>query len=120
MIDHLTAFSILLVFQGLLFSHIGKTVNEFLKQERPSNIQPKKLKNWKKDKNLLMAKSILSTIFCLLIWYLSVPEVYNIISTSNIDFFEFDVIKTSFTIISISLLAIVIIMLFWIYKMINK
>ena len=120
MIDNLTAFSILLVFQGLLFSHIGKIVNEFLKQPRPPEVQSKKFKDWKKDKTFLMSKSILSTIFCFLIWYLSVPVFYNIITTSNINFFEFDILKTSFSIISISLFSIVIIMISWLYKTIKK
>jgi len=120
MIDHLTAFSILLVFQGLLFTHIGKIVNEFLKQPRPPEVQSKKFRDWKKDKSLILSKSILSAIFCLTVWYLSVPEFYYIISTSTIDFFEFNVIKTSFIIISISLISIVIIMIFWIYNTIKK
>jgi hypothetical protein len=120
MIDQITAFSILLVFQSILFSHIGKSVNEFLKKSKPPLAQKKAFDDWIGDKRLLLIKGVLALVFCFLIWYISFPEAYRIITTSTFEIFNFDVLKTSFVVISFCLLSIMLIMIFWIIKTIKK
>ena len=120
MIDQFTAYSILLVFQGILFSHIGKSVNEFLKTSKPPAAQQVALKNWERDKRLLVIKEICSLVFCLLVWYVSLPEAIRIVSNSTINLIVFDTLKTSFIVISFSLFSITLIMIFWIVQTIKK
>jgi len=120
MIDQFAAFSILLFFQGILFSHIGKGVNEFLKTSKPPEAQKVALNNWKSDKSLIVIKAICSFVFCFLVWYVSLPEAYGILSSTTINLIDFDTLKTSFVVISFSLFSMTMIMMYWIVQTIRK
>lgn len=121
MIDQLSAFGVLLVFLSLLFLHVEKQTKLFLGEEIPDkqdrNIAYKK---WFEKKSILLIKVVASCIFATLIWWVSIPDVIRVIKTHKFDILAFNAITTSFLLVSFCLLVILVIMIYWLIKLIFR
>jgi len=121
MVDQLNAFSVLLVFISLIFLHIEKEAKEFLKLEKPpKNVQVKAHKLWKVQKQFLIFKSTLALLFCFFVWYVTVPDLLEILKTSDLNLLTFDALKTSYIILSFSLMAIWLVIVRWMFLLTKK
>jgi len=84
MIDNLSAYSVLLVFLGLLFAHIEKSTAEFLIKEIPPEAQINRRKLLKREKKIQTFKCFASTLFSGVITYITIPDSIHIIKDIDI------------------------------------
>lgn len=120
MIDKLSAYGILLVFMSLLFIHIEKHISDFLKKERPNSAQQKALSSYKSAKLYLTFKSVIVSVIIFCIWYITLPDTVEIIKNSELNFWDFDELKTTYVIVSYCLFGMFGVIGYRLYLLIKK
>jgi CBS domain containing-hemolysin-like protein len=124
MADLLSAISVFLVFLTFLLNSIEKEVLEALSTRKPETSQTVRLNKYKTDlKRLLYLKSLPVSLIYLVSFYVLLPDTIKIISSSTLNFWDFDELNTLFVFIELGLLGLTIysiIRTFQLFKKIKK
>jgi hypothetical protein len=121
MADLLSAISILLVFLTFLLNSIEKEVSGILSKKKPESAQIDKLIRYKDDlKRIFFLKTLPISLIYLITFYILLPDTVKIISTSTINLWDFDELKTLFVFIELGILGLTIFAILKAYKLFEK
>jgi hypothetical protein len=117
----LSALSVFLFFLTFLLNSIEKEVSDILSTRKPEAAQTDKLTRYKGDlKRIFFLKTLPISIIYLITFYILLPDTVKIISTSNINFWDFDELKTLFVFIELGILGLTIYATMKAYKLFEK
>lgn len=104
--DLLSSISVLLVFLTILVTYLSTELKQILDEPKPEKTRVKERgKFLKRLRFILFVKSIPITFIFILVTYTLLPHSINILITSNLDFWNFDSLKTIFIIIELGLIG---------------
>lgn len=118
--DIFSAISIILVFATVGLDVFVKESNNFISKRNPDKDKPTELADFRKGKLKVLLKLIGVLLFYLVLFWLLLPKSIEIIKTSEIDIWNFDVVKTFYVIINFGILIFIGLTSNYIYKTSNK
>ncbi|MCH7410683.1 hypothetical protein MM239_14845 [Belliella sp. DSM 111904] len=121
MADLLSAISVFLVFMTFLLNSIEKEVSDILSTRKPEAAQTDKLNRYRADlKRIFYLKTLPISIIYLITFYILLPDTINIISTSTLNFWGFDELKTLFVFIELGILGLTVYAIIKTYQLLDK
>jgi hypothetical protein len=121
MADLLSAISVFLVFLTFLLNSIEKEVSDILSTRKPEAAQSEKLKRYKADlRRIFFLKTLPISIIYLITFYILLPDTIYIISSSTLNLWDFDELKTLFVFIELGILGLTIYAIIKNYQLFEK
>lgn len=121
MADLLSAISVFLVFLTFLLNSIEKEVSDILSTRKPEAAQTDRLTRYKSDlKRIFYLKTLPISIIYLITFYILLPDTVKIISTSTLNIWNFDELKTLFVFIELGILGLTIYAIMKTYQLYEK
>lgn len=121
MADLLSAISVFLVFLTFLLNSIEKEVSDILSTRKPEAAQTDRLTRYKSYlKRIFYLKTLPISIIYLITFYILLPDTVKIISTSTLNIWNFDELKTLFVFIELGILGLTIYAIMKTYQLYEK
>lgn len=121
MADLLSAISVFLVFLTFLLNSIEKEVSDILSTRKPEAAQADRLKRYKADlRRIFFLKTLPISIIYLITFYILLPDAIYIISSSTLNLWDFDELKTLFVFIELGILGLTIYAIMKTYQLFEK
>lgn len=115
-----SAIGILLIFATVLLDFFVKDSQTFIKKTKPDNAKITAIQNYKNAKNIIIFKLAGVLIFYLTLFLLLIPKSVEILKTSKIDLWEFDLISTFYILINFCILIFIVLTLKYLIKTAKK
>lgn len=103
-----SAIGILLVFATVSLDLFIKDSQIFLHKTKPDIAKTKEIAKYNTEKDCILYKLVGVLVFYILLFWLLLPKSVEIVKTSEIDFCNFDLIKTFYILINICILLFII------------
>lgn len=121
MADLLSAISVFLVFLTFLLNSIEREVSDILSTRKPEAAQADRLNRYKSDlRRIFFLKTLPISIVYLITVYILLPDTINIISSSTLNLWDFDELKTLFVFIELGVLGLTIYAIMKTYQLFKK
>ena len=120
MSEILAGISILLVFITVSINIVYPRINNYLHTRPPSKKRPNDRKKYKNEvKGYIIFKTIPLFFFLLLLFYLCLPTTINYLINGKLEIWNFDLTITLFIFIEVSILILLSINTFLLFKIIH-
>ena len=107
MSDIFSAISILLVFVTVAFDFFVKDSQSFIKKGLPDRDQETEVKAYTLKKRIIIFKIVIVLIFYIILFWLLLPKSIQILDTSQIDLWDFNVLSTFYILINFCLIPFI-------------
>lgn len=118
--DIFSAIGILLVFATVALDFIVKDANLFLQKDIPDKSKTTEISKYKNNKNEIIIKLLLVLIFYFVLFWLLIPKSITILSQSNFDMWDFDLLSTFYVLINFCILIFVVLTFNYFIRTIQK
>jgi hypothetical protein len=118
--DILSSLSIILVFVTVALDLFIREAIEFQKQIPPDKEKKSLVNEYRNQRIGILIKLYGTLIFYALIFYLVLPKSIDIIKSSRLTFWDFDILNSFFILINIALLIFILIACIQIFKVCYK
>lgn len=120
MSDIFSAISILLVFATVSLDLFIKDSQIFLHKSKPDESKTKETTKYNSERESVLCKLSGLLVFYILLFWLLVPKSFEIVKTSEIHFWNFDMISTFYVLINFCILFFIILTIKYVIKTKNK
>lgn len=118
--DIFSAIGILLVFATVALDFVIKDSVDFIKIIKPDASKKTETDNYNSKKNNIVIKLVGVLIFYLVLFWLLIPKSVEILKSSEINFWEFNLLSTFYILINFCILVFIILTLKYIIKTLKK
>ncbi len=118
--DIFSAIGILLVFATVALDFFVKDSQAFIQKTKPDSAKTKETENFKNIKKIIVFKLAGVLMFYVILFWLLIPKSVQIIETSTIDLWNFNLIPTFYIVINSCILIFIVLTFRYLIKTIKK
>lgn len=118
--DIFSAIGILLIFATVALDFFVKDSQSFLQKTKPDSAKTKETEKYNSEKDSVLCKLLGVLIFYLILFWLLIPKSVEILKTSKIDLWNFNVLSTFYVLINFCILIFIILTIKFVIKTVKK